>query len=386
MGLVSLNPVVQRVIASQSQQVRIAFLVGNGFDIGIGLNTDYKSFIGHYISRKIPHSEIIQNLIEHINRNASTWADAEYAFGQLPFSELGSDAESAFRACLNDFQRSLEEYLFNEASRLVIPEEKVVQIRTELLQSIIEAIKSADETLLADKSMVAIDVLNFNYTDTVDRLLGGAAVDVTLDVGERPIQVSVGQICHVHGKLGGRILFGVDNSSQILDDTIHDLSEEEGYLIKQEKATIGHCQFYTTAQRILSECDIAVLFGLSYGKTDLTWWKNLIAPHFKHGISRRVNIVLSSYDSEPIEDYLIEDARYITRKERDRFFKSFMDEGEEVHDEDVLKDIIAVVRHGPFPDPQTKESYYCDPLHLHSIGIRCVNGYDRTPIRKAAYP
>ena len=117
----------------------------------------------------------------------------------------------------------------------------------------------------------------------------------------------------------------------------------------------------------------------------MTWWKNLIAPHFNHGISRRVNIVLSSYDSEPIEDYTIEDSLYIARKEREKFRKPFEDDGESVRDSDI-KDMISVVGYGPFFDPQANKSYYCDPLHLNSIGLKYVKGYDRTPIIKPVYP
>ena len=47
---------------------------------------------------------------------------------------------------------------------------------------------------------------------------------------------------------------------------------------------------------------------------------------------------------------------------------------------------IHVIGYGPYKDLASGHSYYCDPLHLHSMGLRYVNGYDGKPIVKAKYP
>ena len=393
MSASSSNQVVQNALKARSKKLKVAVLIGNGFDIGLGLQTSYKDFIAHYINRKISHDEIITKLIEHINRDANSWGDAEYAFGQLPFDKLYHDPEWAFRVCLKDFQVALEEYLSNESSRLVLPSGTEEKTRAFMLRSIVEAMAHGYPEIFADVDKVDIDILNFNYTDTVDRLLALETKkypDVTANIGKKTVLIKVNRSCHVHGCLGDKILFGVDNPSQISNPVINLLSKSEGYLIKSSKAEIGKCLFYNQAQSILSECDAVFMFGLSYGKTDLIWWEKLLGPYYLGESSvgyRLPKIILCSYTTSPIEIYTPEDLAYIQRKERQRFLKEIKASKNFPNLREMqLKNILHIVDYGPFLDSLTNESYFCDPLHLHSIGQGYVKDYDRTPIRKAVYP
>lgn len=381
--------VAQNALKMQEKHLRVAFLVGNGFDLGLGLKTAYSDFIKCYINRKSTPNAVIGNLIEEIEQNIETWGDAEYAFGRLPFDKLGNDAEYAFRVCLKDFQISLEEYLRNESARLILPAGKAENTRALLLRSIVETMASVNSSMFNDIDVVDIDIINFNYTDTVDRLFcsdGNRYPDVAANINKHPVIVRTNSLHHPHGKLGGNVLFGVDNSDQIGNEALRTLSKSDGYLVKSAKAMFGQCAFYNEANEVLFGCDVAVLFGLSYGKTDLSWWRNLTryTPlSSMEGIYRGPTIILCSYDNNPIDRPNIDDSICIVRHERERFICGLKTGVPPSYIETVRRK-LSVVGHGPFRDPVSDKDYYCDPLHLNSIGKIFVNGYDGTPIVNAS--
>ena len=69
--------------------MNITFLLGNGFDIGLGLKTRYEDFYKQYTKISSADSEIIINfkndlLNEDLNysKEIVDWSDFEKAFGQ----------------------------------------------------------------------------------------------------------------------------------------------------------------------------------------------------------------------------------------------------------------------------------------------------------------
>lgn len=60
----------------------VTFLIGNGFDLGIGLKTGYKDFYDVYCQSKSSDSEMLQHFKSDILKEPETWADFESAFGE----------------------------------------------------------------------------------------------------------------------------------------------------------------------------------------------------------------------------------------------------------------------------------------------------------------
>lgn len=385
----SSNPIVQKVMKAQEETLKVSFLVGNGFDIGLGLKTKYTDFINRYVSKKVSVGPTIDELKAKIEKRDLDWGDAEYAFGQLDFDELGEDVESAYRESLHDFQMSLEEYLAEESSRFVVDEIKTHELRDALLKSIVDIVATPnDKTILRDKKVIQLSVVNFNYTDTVDRILGGKGSPVGYNIGGGQLAVEVSNIVHPHGSLGQDILFGVDNPDQIANPDLKYLSKSEGYLVKSARAKLGECGFYDEAKNIIDSSEVLVLFGLSYGKTDSIWWNHIFSNAKRaYENSKRYDVILCPYTVAPIDAYTIDDRRYIKRQEKERFFANIsVDRLQYLNMYPDLLNRIHVTGYGPYKDLVTGQAYYCDPLHLHSIGLRYVSGYDGKPIIKAKYP
>ena len=71
--------------------MKITYLIGNGFDLGIGLSTGYQSFITWYLNQPSENKEV-DWLKGRINKSLEQWSDAELAFVALNFSESGGQA------------------------------------------------------------------------------------------------------------------------------------------------------------------------------------------------------------------------------------------------------------------------------------------------------
>ena len=79
--------------------MNITFLVGNGFDINLGLKTQYKDFYPYYLEKNQKKDDLILNAIR--NESYELWADLEAKLGDL-LSEISEDQIDQF---LDDKER-----------------------------------------------------------------------------------------------------------------------------------------------------------------------------------------------------------------------------------------------------------------------------------------
>lgn len=96
--------------------MHITFLIGNGFDRNLGLNTVYSDFVKHYQNLS-SESTIINNFRSYVNANQELWADAEIAMGENTGQLTQGEAER-FSECYTDFCERLSEYLKNQMTRI----------------------------------------------------------------------------------------------------------------------------------------------------------------------------------------------------------------------------------------------------------------------------
>ena len=63
--------------------MNILFLIGNGFDLNLGMKTNYNDFYKYYASKQ-SSSDLIQKLKKEIDGNIENWSDLELALGKYP--------------------------------------------------------------------------------------------------------------------------------------------------------------------------------------------------------------------------------------------------------------------------------------------------------------
>jgi hypothetical protein len=83
------------------------FLIGNGFDINLGLKTRYTDFYKYYNSKE-SKNESIKLLKNNISNNFNNWSDLEQALGQYTENFTTSDE---FISVFEDLGDNLGDYL-----------------------------------------------------------------------------------------------------------------------------------------------------------------------------------------------------------------------------------------------------------------------------------
>ena len=271
----------------------ITYLIGNGFDLGLKLKTDYKSFINRYLEEPGVPPEldwIRQEMRNHPNK----WSDAEIAFGKLKFAEHGEDAVDVFNMCYDAFTEAFNNYLVTCNELFSIPEsdrQKTAETFIKRILSIHEYMSDQCRQYYLDSMRnqpIDLNFITFNYTNTLEQLLDFNSnkqnkFDVKLS-GDMSLKVTVKDVCHVHGTLDDAYVFGIDNPSQIDDSDVRRYCERNGGMLKARADEKLGLLNRKRGVDIINQSDRIVTYGLSFGISDTSWWQvlfNAIFPNRK---------------------------------------------------------------------------------------------------------
>lgn len=346
----------------------VTFLIGNGFDIGLGLKTQYRDFLFDYLKRP-SKTNIIKKMKDNIQKDITFWGDAELAFAKLPFSTFGSDVSSILSECLQDFSGAFSEYLKNEESRICSPDEKMKYTFGLTLCSYYQALsyypRRNELKRLMKFNQLKINVINFNYTETIDKLLPLSGAMELPEWGEVNVQFS--EVCHVHGALsaGNSLLFGVDNLLQVEDKGLADATKVA--LVKPSLDRMSGCGLTRTAMRMIDESDTVVIFGLSMGGSDQLWWDYLF-DYIRNGDHR---LCLMQYVENARGTQLFSEEAQWAQQERERFYTAITPNKIKYFKTDMPDEEIQVSVRGPYLEPDGGETF-CDPFHLSWLGRRLL--------------
>lgn len=220
---------------------KVLLIIGNGFDLSLGLDTSYQSFlksqefynIGTYtLSSYLEQKQKIQNWVD-IEKELANYCLDLYKIkhnpqARNPLPELKDD----YRALCTQ----LKKYLRKEELKLTSVNKGAYPVQ--LLQD------------LSKKQIEPLDVITFNYTDTLDR------------ISRYLLNVSKPNVYHVHGSLKTDIVFGVDDKS--------DLHKEEMFLYK----SYSPFKQIRPIKRLLDTYNNIIFFGYSLGDTDRQYFQD----------------------------------------------------------------------------------------------------------------
>ena len=94
--------------------MNITYLVGNGFDLNLGLETRYADFITVY-KNQVLSDKNLENFRWSVASNLALWSNAELAFGKCTKDFANA---SDFCDCHADFCTELASYLDKQEDRL----------------------------------------------------------------------------------------------------------------------------------------------------------------------------------------------------------------------------------------------------------------------------
>lgn len=282
----------------------VSVLIGNGFDIGLGLNTRYSDFLERYLKPDYPiRTEAIRamknDIRNQIHNDSVSWSDAEIAFGELEFSKYphNEGGVGALAECEGDFSSALKSYLLDQDSRFCIPHERQNDATHKFcvqLQNLLES----EINFHSYVKTLNVEFFNFNYTSTLDKLLSGAetALIQTDTTGNKQGFNIVG-VHHIHGSLSkDNIIFGIDDDAQILDRDVANASKRVGFLVKSELDSVLRVNELANFYKRISNSDVILLFGLSYGRSDASIWQGIFSAMKKNPL---LDVVLCGYMEDP---------------------------------------------------------------------------------------
>jgi len=301
--------------------MQITFLIGNGFDLNLGLKTKYSDFFEYYLKKTNDNEEIIK-FKNSILENIENWSEAELMFGE--YAESLSELDT-YKLILRDFKLNLSKYLTSvqDEFNLDLLNEKTCNQFKESIVSYYKKFKKTNSNKiqnLINKNTHEIwnyNFVTFNYTNVLSKCID--KIKVTDDSFPRHSNYNdtLSQITHIHGMTHNHLIFGLDNETQIKNQDFRNESRLKEIILKPEINLKLKKEIHTEVTRIVLSSKLIYIFGMSIGETDLVWWK-LLAEWLQKDLSNILVIV--NYTKE-IDQTIPEDEIEFENKVLDRFFR-----------------------------------------------------------------
>lgn len=274
--------------------MKITFLVGNGFDVGLGIKSSYSAFYNWYCDTPSgkKHIEKFKNDIKteinakEIPDDERKWADFESGIGWYT-TRFTKETVEEYIDCYEDAQEAVARYL-REQEQTFHPEDYTPSSFTSFQESLWKfydgvsdqekaAIKKdLDSTLNEHRE---INVISFNYTNTLERIFNKLPEKnlSTWQYSQSTYAYKLNRnIIHVHGTTKVFPILGVNDETQIENQDLLDSPQLQELLIKAKSVDALGQLWHIHAEEMISNSRFVCVLGMSIGKTDAKWWRKLV--------------------------------------------------------------------------------------------------------------
>lgn len=330
--------------------MKILHIIGNGFDLNLGLKTSYKDFYDFYKSIKSSKNSI-NKLKTNISNNYKNWSDLELALGQYT-EEFGTVDE--FDEVFEDIGEQLAEYLKKEEAKFDFAEVNKAKffenlVKPEVYLPIAETNKITTFKNNYASSAWIVDIFTFNYTTIIEKII---EENKNIRIGHHikdSVAVTLRGVEHIHGYVDNRMILGVNDVSQLKNKEFHENVDVLEAIVKEKCNTAyGHTidsQFKTK----INQADIICIFGSSLGETDNIWWE-LIGEKLK---GRNFPIIIFTKGEEVISPRIGYKTNRTKRKMTNYFLKKTKLSNAEI--EEVSSNVFVALDTGMFKEILKKE-------------------------------
>lgn len=235
-------------------------IIGNGFDIDLGLKTRYSEFLDSEEfakSMKFMKTELGKYL--NYENTKEKWVDLEMLIGKFVSQETTLNNEN-FNSDFNILKAAIVNYL--------------QRVQKEPIKSESVALNLIDK--VKDNNNL---IINFNYTNTLESLFKKPTTKSNLKY----------ELIHIHGSIINKdIVIGVDDIAKIPETFNTVLKKQFGY---RGNPNIPTC---------FSKCHNLIIFGHSIGETDYSFFKSVFAlKDLKdESLKGKRKIIISHYGEE----------------------------------------------------------------------------------------
>ena len=282
--------------------MNITFLLGNGFDIGLGMKSGYKNFYPYFIEKSSNDNMIKKEIEADKKEDYPNWSDLEIALGKFT-KNVSKETLSQFIKDKVELDTLLKQYLKNEEEKFKYDG---VQIKT-MVKKVLEHLRSGNSVNEKEQIGKTIDFykeeeylyqcITFNYTKCPDLIWKEISKEI---VGHHTYRGNnknerFDKVLHIHGTLGdNEMLIGVNDESQIENTELLDNEYLKWVMIKPYLNTAIGQRKTERAKEIINKSGIICLYGLSVGMTDKMWWE-----YIGEWLKNSTNRLLIIYNYEP---------------------------------------------------------------------------------------
>ena len=260
--------------------MNITFLIGNGFDLNLKLNTRYSDFYKYYIE-----NDPKDLLSKSIKNDYKMWSDLEVGLGEF-LKDIDENQIEEFLDSKSTLERILSDYLTLENNRVRIIDEKAAseEFKKKVL-NFFSDFNASDkdhyhQMIASTRAQIYYNFITFNYTSVLDMLVSATQKNCkpfgNHAAGGTGYNDSVISPHHIHGKLTEDLILGLDNTEQILNEKLKSNPKLTNYIIKSVVNKALGEKKNEKAKEIIDKSKYICLFGLSIGDTDRMWWNYII--------------------------------------------------------------------------------------------------------------
>ena len=267
--------------ATGGTAVNITFLIGNGFDIGLGLKTRYENFYDVYSTPNEEDSEHLQVFKSALRKYQSEkdqkkgkivdWADFEKTFGD--YSKNFKDGEQyKYIELFENFVEEFNAYLQQEENKVDYSNKKLIADTMKEGVTKYFYIRKEDTEIIQNRynSLRGERIYNFvsfNYTKTID-----SCADILKESLKNDGNRKVGGVFHIHGYVEENMIMGIDNPSQISNPVFVNDLDIIREIVKPEQNKEAKTNYEKDVISTINASHIICIYGMSIGETDRKWW------------------------------------------------------------------------------------------------------------------
>lgn len=285
--------------------MNITFMIGNGFDIGLGMATSFKQFFPVYCAKSLNKDSSIKQLSEEILDDEDAWSYFEKQLGQYA-EKFDDKSKGIFFSQLNDFTSEFITYLRGQEGRLSFDNKQLIS--KTLVHALTGFYKNGNlhtdsedciETIFRKTAGDAhvYNFISFNYTNTLQLCLETLEDGVvnTRKYSNATRIDKIGKVINVHGTKDSFPIMGVNDVSQIANEQLATTSSFANRLVKPQINTRLRMNNAGRAIDILNNSRIICIYGMSLGETDKDWWDRVVT--WLHNDAAR-QLVIFNYDDK----------------------------------------------------------------------------------------
>lgn len=284
--------------------MNITFLIGNGFDVGLGLRSKFSDYFPQYITESKNKEGTLSALADEIASDKEEWSYFEKKMGVYT-DKFTKATINDYKAQIKDFEISFIKYLQQEESLLDYENPKLPIIFEKAFMNFYKSnnLSPGSTDTISNlftyykQTHYIFNFISFNYTNTLEKCL---AVFPDGIFSKRNINGSeylnkFERIVHIHGTKSNLPIMGVNDVSQIKNSELAKDNRFAKYIVKPLNIKANRTNNDKLAKDLIDNSQIVCIYGMSLGETDKNWW-NVILKWLS--VDSRHQLVIFSYDEK----------------------------------------------------------------------------------------